>query len=437
MASLFQTLETQWTQLRQRMPQRDVCLAPPDAFFAQRFDIPEGMTEKEIPDFAAISLESNAPFPVEQMLWGYLYHPQSPWILVYATPKSRLKKLGLEDLDSWHHIFPGYLSIYGKTYGQPNVCFICQTGAVSALFYSADNPIPEKIVSRSIGEPLLTDEAILKSRAQLQSQLQKPNNPYHWQDFVYVGETSLVHNDGRCGFFHRVLSDKEPCEAPEDATRENIPPLSIQKIWQADVRDEEFAVREAKKRQLGQRIWHSLVIGCGVTVLLLVMQIGLFAMDFWNHSQDQKILSLEPDARRVEHKLTLANRLTQSVEEDIHPFRMLSTVNENRPSNVFFNKVGARNFRQLEIEGESSAGITPVNNYADRLLAAPEVIKVVNNPSTRVGRTSFDFVVTFDIDNLARRQDEALPEPPVEEGEEVEPGDETEAPEVARRESQP
>lgn len=419
------------------MPQRDVCLAPPDAFYAQHFDLPEGMTEKEVVDFATISLESNAPFPVEQMLWGYLYHPQSAWILVYATPKTRLKKLGLENLDNWHHIFPGYLSTYGKTCDKPTVSFVCQTGSVSALFYSAGNPVPEKIVSRAIGEQLLTDDAILKSRAQLLKQLQKPDSPYHWQEFIYVGEASVVHNDGRCGFLHRVLTDNESTRVPDDAERENIPPLTSQMIWHADVRDQEFAVSEAKKRQLGQRIWHSLVIGCGVTLMLLVMQIGLFALDFWNYSQDQKVLSLEPDARRVEHKLTLANRLTQSVEEDIHPFRMLSTVNENRPANVFFNKVGARNFRELEIEGESSSGITPVNNYADRLLAAPEVLKVVNNPSTRVGRTSFDFVVTFDIGNLALREDEYLPEPSVEEDEETEFDDENDAPEVASRESQP
>lgn len=436
MASFLQTIENQWNQLRQRMPQRDVCLAPPDAFYTQRFEVPKEMTEKEIPEFAAISLESNAPFPVEQMLWGYLYHPQSPWILVYATPKSRLKKLGLDNLQSWHHIFPGYLSIYGKTYDKPTVSFVCQTGSVTALFYSADNPVPEKIVSRAIGEQLLTDDAILKSRAQLLKQLQKPDNTYHWEDFIYVGDTSVVHNDGRCGFYHRVLSGDQSAAIPEDAERENILPLTTQTIWQADVRDEEFATSEAKKRQLGQRIWQSLVIGCGVTIFLLLLQVGLFAMDFWNHSQNQKILSLEPNARRVEHKLTLANRLTQSVEEDIHPFRMLSAVNENRPSNVFFNKVGARNYRVLEIEGESSAGITPVNNYADRLLAAPEIIKVVNNPSTRVGRTSFDFVVTFDVDNLARRPDESLPEPPAEE-EDDESGEEPDAPEVARRESQP
>lgn len=430
----METMRQFWKNLRRqisaRIPRRDLFLAPADCFFTQRFDLPEGLSKSEIEDFAALSLEANAPFPVEQMAWGYLHHPDSPWILVFGTPRNRLKKRGLDNPESCHHVFPGFITLFGVTSDKPTVRFVCQNGSVSALLMAPGNPVPEKVISRPVAGELLTDDAMIQSWQRLVEQLGGKAEGRELPGHLWVGEQHHVYSDDRCAFSHRAIGSK----LPENPRLDNTLPCHAKELWQADVRDGGFARKEFQARQFGQRLWRSLNAAAGVAVILLLLQFGVWFLDLWNQARDRQVRGLQPAALRVEHKLTLANRLTQSVEEDIHPFRMLSAVNENRPGTVYFNKVGARSFRTLEIEGESTAGVTPVNDYADRLLRSAAITDVINNSSTRVGRTSFEFQVTFDNLILAQREDEEVPEP--ESGEDESGEGDDDAPEVAMREAE-
>ena len=44
----------------------------------------------DIEDFVELSLEAVAPFPIEQLNWGYLYHAEMSTILVYAAHRERI-----------------------------------------------------------------------------------------------------------------------------------------------------------------------------------------------------------------------------------------------------------------------------------------------------------------------------------------------------------
>jgi hypothetical protein len=106
---------------------------------------------------------------------------------------------------------------------------------------------------------------------------------------------------------------------------------------------------------------------------------------------------LEPRATRVENKLTLATRLTQSTEEDLKPFLLMESINPLRPDSIYFDKVRSRAFNQLEIEGESTEGVTPVNSFADSIDQLTNIESVVNNSRTRNNQTSFEFLITFAV----------------------------------------
>ena len=55
----------------------------------------------------------------------------------------------------------------------------------------------------------------------------------------------------------------------------------------------------------------------------------------------------------------------------------------------------SRAFNELEIDGQSSEGVTPVNAFADSIKQLPFVASVENNSQTRNNQTSFEFVITF------------------------------------------
>lgn len=401
MASLGDIFQNQWQQLKDRIPQRDICLAPADSFFSECVEIPADLGENGVQGFAELTLEGASPFPIEQMAWGYLHAPDSPHILIYATPRNRLTRAGLSDLERWHHVFPGFISLFGKQWDSPKVVFLSQTGSISALYFEAKQSVPCRIVSRPIGADLLTDEAILKAREKLLIQLPEAES-FDLDPGIYIGSGTHVHSDDRCSFHHRYLAGNSETESSHTL------PVPESGLWAIDIRDSEFAITEGKSRALGKRLWKGLIAATATAALLVIAQLGYYALESWNGIRERQILSMAPAVSRVEHTQTLVDRLTRSVEQDIHPFYLLQAINADRPNSVFFSKVGARSFNRLEVEGESTEGVSTVNRYADNLLASSSITEVVNNSQTRVGRTSFELLITFDRNST--RGDVQIPE---------------------------
>lgn len=392
MASIGDITQPQWQKLKDRIPQRDICLAPADAFFCECIEIPEDVPASEIRPFAELSLEGASPFPLEQMAWGFLHAEDSPHLLVYATPKNRLARIGLSELNKWHHVFPGFSSLFGKTWDRPVIVFLSQTGSISALYYEAHQSVPCRVISRPVGADLLTDEAILKAKEKLLAQLPEVDD-FELDPGIYIGAGSHVHSDHRCSFNHRYLKQGHETELTHSI------PLAENELWPIDIRDPEFAAAEGKSRALGKRLWTGLIAASATAAILLIAQLAFFALESWNGMRERQIQSMTPAVSRVEHTQTLVDRLTQSVEQDIHPFYMLQAINAERPQSVFFSKVGARAYNRLEVEGESTEGVSTVNRFADTLQASSTIREVINNSQTRVGRTSFELLITFDRDS--------------------------------------
>lgn len=401
--------------LQEKLPDRHVGLAPADAFFTRKVDLPENLSWEDKVAYIELALEGNAPFPMEQLAWGFLESPDSAYAFVYASPKSRLKRLNIEDPERFHQLFPGFLTLLGETFPQATVRFISQNGVLSALFLPAHNPVPEKIISRAVQADLLDDEALLASRQRLAASLQTEG--YALEEGLWLGEGIHIGQDGQCAFTHRHVCTGS---APQGLKR-HILALDEQALWAADLRDSFFAARERVTRQRSRLIWTLLRVASLTALLLLIFQVGGMGLSAYTLVQENKIAQLEPRATRVENKLTLADRLTRSTEEDLKPFLLMEAVNPLRPDSIYFEKVRSRAFNELEIEGQSSEGVTPVNAFADAVTALPQVGSVVNNSRTRNNQTSFEFLITFSELPPAPENGFVIPD---ENEEETEPGEE-------------
>ena len=374
--------------VQEKIPEQKIGLAPADAFFTRKVDLPEGLSHSDRMAFIQLFLEGNAPFPMEQMAWGYLVAPKASHAFVYATPKSRLKRLGLEKIDSLYQLFPGFITLFGETTEAPAVRFLSQNGVLSAIHLSANNPVPEKIISRKIQAELLTDDSQLEARDRLAASLQLDG--YTAEEGLWLGEGVEIQPDGRLRFLHRHLSP-----ATSEGLKHHILPLADQALWAADLRDESYAGKESTIRQRSVLIWKSLRLAAWTALVFLLFQVGNVVLSAVNVWQERKINEIEPQAVRVENKLTLAQRLTQSTEEDLKPFLLMEAINPMRPDSIFYGKVRSRAYNELEIEGESAEGVTPVNAFADSIRQLPYVEAVENNSQTRNNQTSFKFVITF------------------------------------------
>ncbi len=374
--------------LQEKLPEQTVGLVPADAFFVRKVELPEGLSGSDLTAFIRLDLEGNSPFPMDQLAWGYLQHPDSPHAFVYASPKARLKNLKIDTLESFYQLFPGFISLFGESSKEPRVRFLSQSGVISALFFEAGQTVPTRLISRKVKAELLTDDALLEARDALAENLSA--DPAELEEGLWLGEGYEIQPDGRVCFLHRHVHPGRSKGLKPHALQ-----LSSQDIWAVDLRDEAYALREQTIRQRSHWIWRSLKAAGWVAAILLLLQVLNFGVKAYDALQMRKINQIEPMATRVENKLTLATRLNQSTEEDLKPFVLMEVINPLRPDSIFYEKVRSRAYNTLEIEGKSTEGVTPVNAFADSVSQLPYVDGVENNSQTRNNQTSFEFIITF------------------------------------------
>jgi len=375
-------------RLREKLPDQQLGLVPADAFFTRTVELPPDLSWQETQAFVQLSLEGNAPFPIEQLAWGFWLPDNARRALVYATPKSRLKRLGIDLAGRFLHIFPGFISLLGEPADRPLIRFLSQNGILSAVHLPSGDSVPERIVSRRIDAEILTDEVQLEARDRMAAALETSGTTC--EEGLWAGHGGEIGHDGSVCFVHRRL---QAGAAPALVRREL--PLAPDARWAADLRDPVFAGRERAVRQRSRVIWQGLRAAAAAAILLLALQLFSLGLAGFNVLRQRQLDALEPKAVRVENKLTLAQRLTQSTEEDVKPFLLLEVINQLRPDTIYFDKVRARAYNQLQVEGQSAEGVTPVNAYADSIQQLPYVRQVENNSRTRSNQTSFDFVIEF------------------------------------------
>lgn len=375
-------------QLQEKLPDRQAALVAGHVFFCRKIELPKDISWEDTYAYLELTLESNSPFPIEQLAWGFLSDPDSSFAFVYATPRARLKSVGIELPGNFIHIFPGFVSLFGQKVDTPTVRFVSQNGVLSALFLEANNPVPTQVISVPVNEELLTDTALLEARNNFLNKAQ--TSDYSVEPGLWLGEGIELSSELQPHFTLRHVAETDPLPLTRHLL--NLP---ASRLWAADLRDTAFAAKESQGRQRSRLIWNSLRFATAGAALLLLGQGAIIGMNTYGSFVEKDLADLEPRATRVENKLTLADRLTRSTEEDLRPFLLMEAINPERPDSIYYDDVRSRAFNQLEIEGQSVQGVSPVNAFADAIEKIPGVESVENNSRTRNNQTSFEFLITF------------------------------------------
>ncbi len=381
-------------KLDEKIQPSKVCLLPSEAFVSKSFSIPEEIDSNELEEYLELLLEGISPFPVDQLLWGYWSDENAGSVLIYAAYKDRIRKLGFENLESFHHVVPSFVSCLGQIFEVPTVIYLFTESTLSALYFSANCSAPSKVISI----PFIQESDIDQTKNDIldKFKLTLDNTGYYQQDFYWIGEEQKFNRDDSVLFVHK--KEFITREISENAKAELVNTLvSVKRLWQTDVRELSFTEKEKKNRIKTRRIWYA-TLGAGIAaLLLLVAQISLVILNNKNSKMDF-LLTNEGRLNEIlliENKLSLQQKIEQFAQNEMRPFNMLGLINTQRPKSVYFEKALADTYNRIKIQGKGKS-VLEVNQFRDKLNNLENISKVeLIEINSREGKAHFIIVVTF------------------------------------------
>jgi Tfp pilus assembly protein PilN len=350
------------------LPQPDVLVLPAEYFFVEQVEVPPALSTNELADFAELSMEAIAPFPLEQLYWGYLVAPDGQKLLIYAALKDRLKRDGLADLENYTWVLPDFATVYGARFSRDLEITLEGECFNSCWLQPSGEALPENI--RSL--PAHTESEAPPSAPQSLHLRALPielcENGLPTFQFETIGEAP-------------ASGHWSPLKPDEDA------------LWQADIRPVAFKTAERNIRRTTALITRLLGYSAIFAIFLILLEALLFGGQFWLSSHQTKIASQATDVRRVEDKQSLLNKLEQVAQNELRPIAILEAANQIRinlgSTGIEYDEVVIEDGNRLTIEGKSNT-INELNAYTEALRKSGN-FTLIDTPKsiTRSGKTTF------------------------------------------------
>ncbi len=348
-------METTENEPTEPAAERSLCLLPGHLFFIEGLELPEGLSEEEIPSFAELSVEANAPFPIEQLNWGYLCDREARRLLYFATHQDRLKQAGYQDLESHTWVLPDFLALYGLNPGSGTHPFQSDLSQAEVSF--GDSPtVPDAIEA----QPPETDRTPTTERFEL---------------------------------LHAEASEEEVVQftlrAPDSEAEQTVQ-MEGGSLWAADVRPAEFKNSERRDRKLSHYFLQGFKYAACFVALLLIAEFILLSANLWLNTREGKVASQAGPVAKIQEQQALTVKLERVFENQLRPVAMLEVLNKLRPAkSIHFNETSTEENNQVTVEGEATT-VNALNAYINQLKDSGQ-IELLAPPKTltRSGKTTF------------------------------------------------
>lgn len=347
-------------------PLPDVLVLAAEYFFTEKVEVPPALTPAELADFAELSMEAIAPFPLEQLRWGFLIAPGGQDLLIYAALKDRLKLVGQTELESYTWVLPDFATLQGARFAHDTEVVLEGESYATSCLVPRGEALPENIRSHPAGSdpPRSTGQSIhLKL---LPVELSEQGTPIF--KFESLGEAPA---EGH-------WSPLEPDEAS---------------LWNADIRPSNFKTVERSARRTTNLVTRIMGYAAIFALLLIVLEGLLFGAQLWLGTRTAKIDEQTTRVRRIEDKQSLLHKLDQVAQNELRPIAMLTAANDIRialgKTGIEYDETIIESSNRLTIEGKANT-INELNLYTKSLRESGK-FQLVGEPKyiTRDSKTSF------------------------------------------------
>ena len=365
-----------------------VLVLPGHLFFIESIEIPDALDATEIADFAELSLESIAPFPIEQLNWGYLYHQAAASLLLYATHRDRLKNTGYSDLHAYAWVLPDFATLAGACFPDDTQVVLQNSDYLTLLNFDKGSRIPKAVHSAPLAEG--DTETALKAL-----QAAAPQLPASAQT-LQIRPAPIELSEQGIPTFQYEAADTSTKELDCGAWQALSP--TEKQLWQVDVRSLDFKSSERNARRTSALLGRITGWAAFFALLLIGAELLLLASQAWLGTLDRQIESQRTTVLTIEDKQTLMNKLEQVAQNELRPVAILeaaNTIRVNLKLGIEYDSTVIDSENRITIEGKASS-INALNRYTESLRQSGQ-FELVTQPEsiTRAGKTTFTITLAY------------------------------------------
>lgn len=365
-----------------------VVLLPDARFFVRAVPVNAAAGAEAVSREVELALEVVSPFPVSQLFYGYLWHPESVHALVFAAFRRRFTD---DEQASWveaERVVPQFVLAASLNPGAGRTVVLGDGASLTAVYWGEPGPVPSRVVTA----PLAPDASDAERSAV---------------------RSALLRAVGSVGA--GVVDLPMPVQMPDEGNEQRV-------LWSAgeytlslplangshlDVRDKgELAARRASQRR-ARLLWRGFLAGLGALVLLTLGEVALIGLRAWEAGRLARVEAQQPAVDRIMSQQALATRIEELSTKQLRPFEMISLVTvagnpgTQKPVSVQFIRTVTNGLYTLEVEAQTKVG-GDLALYQAALRQNPAVASVeVAKHDVRDATTTFVLVITFKPEALA------------------------------------
>jgi hypothetical protein len=356
---------------------QEAAMLPGNRFFVRRLSV-EG---DDIPGQVNLALEAISPFPLEQMLVGFVTSADGKQVLAYAAHRRRFTA---EESFAWPEdcqVVPEFLALCGHRPAADGIVVHRSDERLTALAWKAGDELPAAIVVAELAD---TDEAAIAREAATRADL--------------AAETPV---ENVTGVLSGAIVEGDLILKGEFEGTFTIPQKGLD---DSDIRDSDFLAERRKKERLNLILWNAARLGAAVLVVSLLLDIAGGVVGMRRASLEVANEARRPLVEDIEASQAITSRILELGVKRLLPIEMLALVNEKRPATVEFTNI------QCEIKKAKDSTIakpmmtvdakTPnagdISDFLKAVQAMPEVEAATNSePRVRDTSTTFRIEITF------------------------------------------
>jgi hypothetical protein len=356
---------------------QEAAMLPGNRFFVRRLSV-EG---DDVPGQVNLALEAISPFPLEQMLVGFVTSADGKQVLAYAAHRRRFTA---EESFAWPEdcqVVPEFLALCGHRPAADGIVVHRSNERLTALAWKAGDELPAAIVVAELAD---TDEAGIAREAAARADL--------------AADTPV---ENLTGALSGAIVEGDLILKGEFEGTFTIPKKGLD---DSDIRDSDFLAERRKKERLNLILWNAARVGAAVLVLSLLLDITGFVVGLRKASLEVANEARRPLVEDIEASQAITSRILELGVKRLLPMEMLALVNEKRPATVEFTNI------HCEIKKAKDSTIakpimtvdakTPnagdISDFLKAVQAMPEVESATNSePRVRETSTTFRVDITF------------------------------------------